>query len=73
MAAARAAEYRLLARACRAAPGDGEDAARALRRLRGEFRAITRRDFFPPRERQEAATALRELETALAPAREPAR
>ena len=43
-----------------------EDAGRALRRLRTEFRAIGRRDFFPPRARQEASAALRELEAAVA-------
>jgi hypothetical protein len=65
MSAARAAEYRDLAVACRAA-ADGEpgELARALRRLRAEWRAIGRRDFFPPPERDDAGTALRELERA---------
>jgi hypothetical protein len=69
MAAARAAEYRALIEECRAAGSD--DGARTLKRLRGEWRAIGRRDFFPPPERESAATALRELERALAG--EPAR
>lgn len=65
LAAARADEYRALARACReAAVGDAGDRSRSLRRLRGEWRAIGRRDFFPPAEREEAAAALRELEAA---------
>ncbi|MBB3085472.1 Chromate resistance protein ChrB [Geodermatophilus sabuli] len=62
MAAARAAEYRDLAGACRAAAGtDPTDRTRTLRRLRGEWRAINRRDFFPPPEREVAAAALRQL------------
>ncbi len=65
LAEARAAEYRDVVAACRAAAVDG-DAGRALRRLRAEFRAIGRRDFFPPRARQEAAAALRELEAVAA-------
>jgi hypothetical protein len=32
-----------------------------VRRLRGEWRAINRRDFFPPPEREVAAAALHEL------------
>lgn len=65
MAEARAAEYRALAEQCRAAADGGEDPVRALRRLRAEWRAIGRRDFFPPRARQDAAAALRELEGAV--------
>ena len=64
MAAARAAEYRALAGECTAAAaaaGGPGDRARALRRLRTEFRAIGRRDFFPPPEREDAAGALRAL------------
>ena len=64
MAAARAAEYRELTAACEgAAAADGPERSRALRRLRTEWRAIDRRDFFPPAERDVAATALRELST----------
>jgi hypothetical protein len=66
MAAARAAEYRALAEQCRAAlAGDPADRPRALRRCRAEWRAIDRRDFFPPPEREPAAAALRELATAV--------
>jgi hypothetical protein len=62
MAAARAEEYRALAEQCQVAAGvDPTERARALRRLRGEWRAINRRDFFPPPEREEAAVALRDL------------
>jgi hypothetical protein len=62
MAAARAAEYRDLADSCRsAATADPSERTRALRRLRGEWRAINRRDFFPPPERERAAAALRDL------------
>jgi hypothetical protein len=65
LAGARAVEYRELIAHCRAAAdGDPAEAARALRRLRGEWRAIGRRDFFPPPEREQAAAALRELEAA---------
>ncbi|TFV66052.1 UNVERIFIED_ORG: chromate resistance protein [Bacillus sp. AZ43] len=65
LAAARAAEYLDLAAQCRAARDTGPaEAARALRRLRTEWRAIGRRDFFPPPEREQAAAALRELESA---------
>jgi hypothetical protein len=66
MAAARAAEYRELAGQCRAAAtADPSERRRALRRLRADWRAIGRRDFFPPADRDEAATALRELERSL--------
>jgi hypothetical protein len=62
MAAARAQEYRDLAGSCReAAAADPAERARALRRLRGEWRAIDRRDFFPPPEREVATAALRDL------------
>ena len=63
LAGARATEYRELIAQCRAATdGDPAERARALRRLRGEWRAIGRRDFFPPPEREQAAAALRHLE-----------
>jgi hypothetical protein len=65
LADARAVEYRELIAQCRAAAdGDPVESARALRRLRGEWRAIGRRDFFPPPEREQAAADLRELEAA---------
>src|SRR3712207_1023280 len=56
MAAARATEYQDLAGSCRSA-GSAEplERGRALRRRRGEWRAINRRDFFPPPEREVAA------------------
>jgi DNA-binding transcriptional regulator PaaX len=66
MATARAEEYRALAAQCREAIAEPRNRTRALRRLRGEWRAIDRRDFFPPREREFAAAALRELASAVA-------
>ncbi|MGY1617537.1 Chromate resistance protein ChrB [Geodermatophilus sp. SYSU D00691] len=69
MAAARAAEYGSLAQECREAlHADPAERRRALRRLRGEWRAIDKRDFFPPAERDTAAAALRELADAVAAA-----
>ena len=66
MAAARAAEYRELTAACTSALDAGPaERARALRRLRAEWRGIDRRDFFPPPQRDEAAAALRELAAAV--------
>lgn len=67
MAAARAAEYRELTDACAVArAADPAERVRALRRLRGEWRAINRRDFFPPAEREATAGALHDLAAALA-------
>jgi len=67
MAAARAAEYEALAEQCHAAAGaDPGERVRAVRRLRGEWRAINRRDFFPPPAREAAAAALRDLAAAVA-------
>lgn len=75
MASARAAEYRDLARRARQARDDlraGEDSGsregdqvdrRLLKRLRQELRTITRRDYFPPVERDEATAAVRDLAT----------
>jgi hypothetical protein len=66
MAAARAEEYRALAVQCRQAlEAEPAERSRALRRLRGEWRAVGRRDFFPPTEREEAAAALRDLAAAV--------
>ncbi len=66
MAAARAEEYRALTAECTAAlEAPAVDRARALRRLRGEWRAIGRRDFFPPAERDAAGAALRALAEAV--------
>ncbi|WP_336027203.1 Chromate resistance protein ChrB [Geodermatophilus sp. FMUSA9-8] len=62
MAAARAEEYRALTGECAAArTAPAAERARALRRLRTEWRAVGRRDFFPPPEREAAAAALRAL------------
>jgi hypothetical protein len=66
MAAARAEEYSELESAAAAAKTLGGSArAGALRRLRGQWRQITRRDFFPPAERERARAALHALETAI--------
>jgi hypothetical protein len=68
LAAARAAEYTALeADATSAAKLAGPARAAAVRRLRNELRRITRRDFFPPAERDAAQTAVRQL-TDLTPA-----
>ena len=65
MAAARAQEYRDLTNRARQAltdiPETGEVDRRLLQRLRTDLRAITRRDYFPPVERDEATTAVRDL------------
>jgi hypothetical protein len=62
LAAARAAEYRALAAAAaEAAGGDAAARASAARRLRAELRAIQRRDYFPPAERDRAQAAVQEL------------
>jgi hypothetical protein len=82
MAAARAAEYQALITAAAAAPGLPDPAARAgtLRRLRNELRAIQRRDYFPPADRDQAEAAVQALAevpagqaTAVRPAIRPAR
>jgi hypothetical protein len=62
MAAARAAEYAAVAsRAHAARSADGPARAAALRRLREELRRISRRDFFPPPEREQARAAVEAL------------
>ena len=62
LAAARGEEYTALAAAAVAASGQTPAAAAAaLRRLRTQWRAITRRDFFPPPQREQARIALQEL------------
>ncbi|OBC08043.1 chromate resistance protein [Mycobacterium sp. 852013-50091_SCH5140682] len=59
MAAARAAEYTALAAEATAAlAGDPQSVAR---RLRAELRRITRRDYFPPPERDRAVAAIEAL------------
>lgn len=66
MAAARAAEYAALTAQAEAAAGaDDDERRRALPRLRRLHREITRRDFFPPAERELAVRALRALEAAV--------
>jgi hypothetical protein len=73
MASARADEYRSLTARCQEVLGAGApDRVRALRRLRTEWRGISRRDFFPPPEREVAAAALRDLAEAVAAADAPA-
>jgi hypothetical protein len=67
MAAARGQEYDALSRQCRESiAAEAADRVRALRRLRTEWRAINRRDFFPPPEREVAGAALRDLAEAVA-------
>lgn len=62
MAAARAAEYaKLTEEAQMAAAGDESARASALRRLRAELHRITRRDYFPPAERDIARAAVEAL------------
>ncbi|WP_045878419.1 Chromate resistance protein ChrB [Pseudofrankia sp. DC12] len=59
MRTARAAEYQaLLDQAAAAATETEAERTRALRRLRGELRQITRRDFFPPPQRDLAKAAI---------------
>jgi hypothetical protein len=58
MAAARAAEYRAL---ITAAAAETADPSRAVRRLRNELRAIQRRDYFPPPERDQAEAAVQAI------------
>ncbi|WP_369055687.1 Chromate resistance protein ChrB [Kineococcus terrestris] len=65
MADARAEEYSALTTGAeQALTSTGAERARALRRLRGQWREITRRDFFPPPQRGAAEAALRELSAA---------
>jgi hypothetical protein len=63
MAAARAAEYQALITATAAAARKGDPLTRpaALRRLRNELRAIQRRDYFPPADRDRAEAAVQGL------------
>ena len=62
MADARAAEYGAVAARAAAACDAGEAArAAALRRLRGELRRITRRDYFPPAAREQARATVEAL------------
>jgi hypothetical protein len=62
MATARAAEYTALTQAAAvAASGSASERRRALARLSRQWREISRRDFFPPAERDVAAAVLRQL------------
>jgi hypothetical protein len=63
MAAARAEEYDQLRRKAveGGAAGSTDDGARTLRRLRKDLRAVQRRDYFPPAERDRAVSAVSEL------------
>jgi hypothetical protein len=59
MAAARAAEYRAItAEATAAQDRDETGRASVARRLRAELRRVTRRDYFPPPERDQARAAV---------------
>lgn len=74
MTTARAAEYRaVIAAAEEAAVGDPAARVPTGRKLRGELRAIQRRDYFPPAERDQAQAALRALGEDGAPTAQPAR
>ena len=63
MAAARGVEYRALISAAAAAEDVGDPAARAatIRKLRNGLRAIQRRDYFPPADRDQAEAAIEVL------------
>jgi hypothetical protein len=63
MAAGRAAEYQALTAAAAAtrSTADLANPAPAVRRLRNELRAIQRRDYFPPADRDHAEAAIRAL------------
>jgi hypothetical protein len=68
IADARAVEYAELAAAATDAAASSPSArATTLRRLRGQWRQVTRRDFFPPPERERARAALRALAAATEP------
>ncbi len=62
MAAARAAEYLAIVEQAAAAVGlPGRERRRAATRSRAELRRVMRRDYFPPAEREAAASAVRGL------------
>lgn len=63
MTAARAAEYQALITAARAATGNADPAAEAstVRKLRNGLRAVQRRDYFPPADRDLAEAAIQAL------------
>jgi hypothetical protein len=58
MTRARAAEYLALSEEATAHVASAADQARLLQRLRRQWREITRRDYFPPAERDAARAAL---------------
>jgi hypothetical protein len=60
MAEARAAEYRAVNAAAKAAAASPSQST-ALRRLRNDLRTIQRRDYFPPPERDQAEAAVQAL------------
>ncbi len=65
---ARAGEYAaLIEQADVASNGSDGDRRRRLRGLRAELRAIGRRDFFPPPQREQARRAVDALAAAVAP------
>jgi len=63
MAAARAAEYQALIAAAATAADNADPLTRpgTFRRLRNELRAIQRRDYFPPADRDQAEAAVQPL------------
>jgi len=62
MQAARAAEYQaVIDEATAARSGTDAERTRTQRRLRGELHRISRRDFYPPRERETARAAVQAL------------
>jgi hypothetical protein len=66
LAAARAVEYAAVTSQAEAGQDLPEpERVRLLRRLRGELRAIARRDFFPPPQRDSAELAVRNLAESL--------
>jgi hypothetical protein len=66
MAAARAAEYRALVAAANEAAASPSRAT-GLRRLRNDLRAIQRRDYFAPPERDQAEAAVQALSPGMPP------
>jgi len=66
LAAARAQEYQAVnAAATEAGAGPPGNQRRVLHRLRTQWRAINRRDFFPPPEREHARQAIAQLAAAV--------
>jgi hypothetical protein len=61
MTEARAAEYLALAEEAAAQLASGTDRTRVVERLRRQWREITRRDYFPPPQRDAAAAVVQAL------------